>query len=149
MEEIDMFDNKFFGISPAEAQGMDPNQRLIMETAYVALSEGGFDIKDLKTRSRNVAMFCGIDKYEWGMLAARHGFGTGTCGSALCVLANRFSFSLNLKGASVTMDTACSSSLVASHTAKLYLQHKHFDPCEAVIGGGSNLLLDPFSFVGG
>lgn len=149
MEDIDMFDNKFFGISVAEAQGMDPNQRLIMEAGYVALSEGGFDIKMLKSQSKNIAMICGIDKYEWGCMAAREGFGTGTCGAALCVLANRFSFSLNLKGASITIDTACSSSLVATHTAKLYLQHKHFDPCEAVIGGGSNLLLDPFSFVGG
>lgn len=38
----DQFDNKFFGISPAEAKTMDPGQRHILETSYEALFYGGF-----------------------------------------------------------------------------------------------------------
>jgi len=47
----------------------------------------------------------------------------------------------------MTIDTACSASLVCTHTAKLYLLHKQWDPCSACITCGVNLLLSPFSFV--
>jgi len=39
-EDLGAFDASFFSITPAEAAGMDPQQRGILETAYRALENG-------------------------------------------------------------------------------------------------------------
>lgn len=36
------FDNKFFNISPREAQNMDPQQRVLLHVAYEALEDAGY-----------------------------------------------------------------------------------------------------------
>ncbi|CAJ1330125.1 unnamed protein product [Effrenium voratum] len=45
IEGIDLFDNKFFGVSNMEAQGMDPMQRHVLETSYEALFNAGYNKK--------------------------------------------------------------------------------------------------------
>lgn len=45
------------------------------------------------------------------------------------------------------MDTACSASLVASHTGKLYVKYKQFDPMDAAICIGVNLNLQVGGFL--
>lgn len=146
---IELFDCKFFDISPAEARTMDPTQRQVLEVFYMSLAGAGFEKKRLQTKAANVATFCGLDKNEWSSLPKEiDGGGFGASSGANSITSNRFNYCMNLKGASMTIDTACSSSLVACHTAKLYLLFKHFDPCEAVIGGGVNLSLSPHTYVG-
>lgn len=39
---IDAFDAPFFSITPAEAEAMDPQQRMCLEVAYEALENGRF-----------------------------------------------------------------------------------------------------------
>ena len=36
-EDVTLFDNAFFNIQPAEAEAIDPQQRLLMETVYDSL----------------------------------------------------------------------------------------------------------------
>lgn len=36
-EDVALFDNAFFSIQPAEAEAVDPQQRLLMETVYDSL----------------------------------------------------------------------------------------------------------------
>jgi hybrid polyketide synthase/nonribosomal peptide synthetase ACE1 len=36
-EDVACFDNSFFNIQPAEAEAIDPQQRLVMETVYDSL----------------------------------------------------------------------------------------------------------------
>merc|ERR1719336_3444573 len=72
----------------------------------------------------------------------------GAANAANAITSNRFSYSLNLKGASMTIDTACSSSLVCTHVSKLHLRFKDFDPMPASIVNGLNLMLFPGPFVG-
>lgn len=145
---IEMFDSKFFDISPAEAKGMDPTQRQVMEVSYIALSGAGWQKKQLMSKSEQIAMFVGLDKNEWMLIPKDIAGGFASSSSANAITSNRFSFCFNLKGASMTIDTACSASLVCTHTAKLYLLHKQFDPCVAAITTGVNLMLSPGSFVG-
>src|SRR5688572_29039344 len=43
LDEVEMFDAEFFGYSPKEAESMDPQQRLFLETAWRALENAGYD----------------------------------------------------------------------------------------------------------
>jgi len=152
IEGVDLFDNKFFEISPAEAKGMDPCQRQVMEVSYMALLEGGWDKRSLQRESQNIGHFVGIDKDDWmcmsasGMLNLSGSHGAAAAANA--ITSNRFSYSLNLKGASMTIDTACSSSLVCTHVSKLHLRFKDFEPMPASIVNGLNLMLYPGPFIG-
>ena len=41
IDEIDQFDPQFFGISPREAPYVDPQHRLLLETAWEAIEDAG------------------------------------------------------------------------------------------------------------
>jgi hypothetical protein len=92
IEGVELFDNKFFEISPAEARGMDPCQRQVMEVSYMVLVEGGWDKRSLQRESQHIGHFVGIDKDDWlcmgtmGMLEAG-----GATGAANAITSNRFS----------------------------------------------------------
>merc|ERR1711933_251850 len=64
------------------------------------------------------------------------------------ITSNRFSYSLNIKGASMTIVTACSSSLVCTHVSKLHLRVTYGEPMPASIVNGLNLMLYQGPFVG-
>jgi len=147
MEGVELFDCKFFDISPAEARGMDPTQKHVLEVSYIALKGAGYTKQGLISRATNIGAFIGLDKNEWRDIPKDQCGGFGASNSANAITANRFNYCLNLRGASMTIDTACSSSLVAQHTAKLYLRYKDYDPCECVIACGVNLSLSPLSYI--
>lgn len=42
LDDVESFDNTFFGVSPREALNMDPQHRLLLETAYEALDDSGY-----------------------------------------------------------------------------------------------------------
>ena len=41
IDDIERFDSTFFGIAPREAEVMDPQQRILLEVAYMALEDAG------------------------------------------------------------------------------------------------------------
>nr|AQS99289.1 type I polyketide synthase [Gambierdiscus excentricus] len=146
---IELFDCRFFDISPAEAKGMDPTQRQVLEVSYVALQGAGWTKKQLQMKPANIAAFVGLDKNEWNSIPKDIAGGFGASSSANAITSNRFNYCMNLKGASMTIDTACSASLVCTHTGKLYLLHDEYDAVEAVIVCGVNLSMSPFTYIGG
>merc|ERR1719253_1141398 len=104
IDGVDLFDSKFFEIPPAEARGMDPCQRQVMEVSYVALLGAGFEKKTLGRKSENIGHFVGIDKDDWMFMSdivAASGGGFAASAAANSITSNRFSFSMNLKGASM------------------------------------------------
>ena len=42
LEDIEMFDASFFGYTPREAEGMDPQHRMFLECAWEALESSGY-----------------------------------------------------------------------------------------------------------
>ncbi len=66
-------------------------------------------------------------------------------GNSLSIMANRISYTLDLRGPSLAIDTACSSSLVALNLAAEAIRSGAID---TAIVGGFNLLLSPFSYIG-
>ncbi|CAE7840899.1 eryA [Symbiodinium sp. CCMP2592] len=124
LEGADLFDASFFGLQSAEAQAMDPQQRLLLRTSYEALAQSGHDKGTLLGAPYGVfAAVSNQDWYSWSF-SQEHGptsvfAGTGV---AAALAANRISFSLGLRGPSMTIDTACSSSLTALSAASAQLQ---------------------------
>merc|ERR1719221_449066 len=123
-----------------------------MEVSYVSLLEAGWEKRKLQREAANIGHFVGIDKDDWLCMTSNGMVDmSGTAGAASAanaITSNRFSYSLNLKGASMTIDTACSSSLVCTHVSKLHLRFKDFEPMPASIVNGLNLMLYSGPFVG-
>jgi acyl transferase domain-containing protein/SAM-dependent methyltransferase/acyl carrier protein len=141
VSDIDRFDAAFFGITPREAESMDPQHRLLLEVTWEALEHAGIPPTSLSGTQTGV--FVGLSNSDYGreLLAQRDdvdaysGFGL-----ALSIAAGRISYFLNAKGPSLVVDTACSSSLSALHLARQSLITG-----ESSLGvvGGVNLMLAP------
>ncbi|KAK4242263.1 hypothetical protein C8A03DRAFT_40391 [Achaetomium macrosporum] len=136
-----VFDAPFFSISQSEANSLDPDQRIILETSYHALESAGLPME--KMAGTNTSVFMGTFTREYGTFWSRDPMqlpkyaGTGT-GPAL--LANRVSWFYDLRGTSITLDTACSSSMNALHLA---CESLRTGGSNAALVGGSNLILNP------
>ncbi|MEU4930124.1 type I polyketide synthase [Streptomyces yokosukanensis] len=112
------FDAEFFGISPREALGMDPQQRLVLETSWQALEDAGIDPTML--RGTPAGMFFGAEVQEYGprLHDAPDGLDAYLlAGNASSVISGRVAYVLGAEGPAVTVDTACSAALVAVHLA--------------------------------
>jgi acyl transferase domain-containing protein/NADPH:quinone reductase-like Zn-dependent oxidoreductase/SAM-dependent methyltransferase len=148
LDQIDKFDPQFFGISPREAPYVDPQHRLLLETAWEAIENAGI-VLDLEKGS-DIGVFIGIshNDYQGMQSTAFDHFGitphTAT-GSAHSIAANRISYCLNLRGPSVAMDTACSSALTAVHAA---CEHIWAGRGDAALAGGVTVMITPGGFIG-
>src|SRR5262252_4975717 len=148
VDGIDQFDPQFFGISPREAPYVDPQHRLLLETAWEAIEDAGL-VLDFEEGS-DIAVFVGVshNDYQGIQSTAFDHFGvtphTAT-GSAHSVAANRISYCFNLRGPSVAMDTACSSALTAVHTA---CEHIWAGRGDVALAGGVTVMITPGGFIG-
>lgn len=134
---IKAFDAGFFGYSPKEAEQLDPQQRIFLQTCWHALEDAG--IVPSATNLTGVFAGCGVPSYLLQNLLSNNTQNDITSLLALTngndkdSLATRVSYELNLKGPSVTVQTACSTSLVAVHMACRSLQN--FESDAALAGG--------------
>ncbi|WP_439657500.1 beta-ketoacyl synthase N-terminal-like domain-containing protein [Lentzea sp. HUAS TT2] len=149
LSDVDCFDASTFGIAPSDARFMDPQERLFLESAYGCLVVAGYDRERLRTAHDNeVGVFAGasFNNYQLIQHEADQTRGSGPNGvlnSQTYAIANRVSFTYDLRGPSLTLDTACSSSLYAVHMACESLRRGE---CELAIAGGVNLSLHPSKF---
>jgi acyl transferase domain-containing protein/D-arabinose 1-dehydrogenase-like Zn-dependent alcohol dehydrogenase len=132
LEQIDRFDSAFFGISPKEAAVMDPQQRLMLELCWEALEDAAIPPDHLQASQTGV--FVGSIASDYADLLRERGPHALTrhalTGLQRSLIANRVSYTLGLRGPSMTVDTGQSSSLVAVHLA-----------CESLRRGESTLAL--------
>lgn len=141
----EQFDAAFFGVSPREAECMDPQQRLILEQAWHCIQDAGVDPRTLA--GQNVGVYIAAGGFDYKELQERHSAtpeGHEATGVHNSVIANRISYFFNLNGPSMVLDTACSSSLVAMQQAISAIQLGH---CESALVGGVGLLLTPTTFI--
>ena len=146
IENIKLFDAEFFGISRKEALGMDPQQRLALETAWEALESAFIAPSSLKGTQTGV--YLGVSNMDMSMRSADDPAAISPysmTGTTLGVVANRISYLLDLRGPSMIVDTACSSSLVAVHQACEALRRGNI---HLAIAGGVNALVAPYPFIG-
>ncbi|NEY35539.1 SDR family NAD(P)-dependent oxidoreductase [Streptomyces sp. PRKS01-65] len=147
LPDIQGFDCAYFrGISPREAQHMDPQQRMLLELAVEALDDAGVD--PAACAGSDGAVFVGCSSHDFGRLAQANpakGDVHSMTGIALANTANRVSHLLDWHGESFALDTACSSALTAVHRA---YEHLCAGRARLALAGGVNILLDPRVFAG-
>lgn len=145
MEGIELFDNKAFEISVAEAAAIDPQNRQVMEVGAVCLYKIGLTKKEANKKMTHASVSVGLDKNEWQYMPDVPS--SVAANNQLAIAANRFNYVFNLKGGSYVCDTACSSSLVAAHLGKVNMLERRWDPLEFHLACGVNLTLTVMSFV--
>lgn len=141
LDNLEGFDAAFFGISPKEAELMDPHQRLGLELAWEALENAGIDPK--KLNGSDTAVYMGVDSDDYSRMLmedlpsieAWSGIGTAYHG-----IPNRISYHLGLQGPSTAVDAACASSLIAIHLARQAIVSGE---STVAICGGVNVICAP------
>ena len=135
-------DNRWFGVSPAEAAAMDPQQRMLLERGYDALHGAGLNKSTLIGSLTGVFIGAGVHDFEEVVKSSptlRSNVYSAT-GSSASVMSGRLSYVLGMQGACAAYDTACSAALMANHAALHALQ---FDECDDALMAGVNLVLLP------
>jgi len=144
VDGIDLFDDAFFRISPVEAELLDPQQRMMLETSWEALEDAGIDPESL--RESLTGVYTGISNDEYRMLvvdsskpAEAAGCLYALSGTNLNGASGRVSFVLGLRGPAKAVDAACASSMVSVHDAVADLQQGKAD---LAIAGGVRAILN-------
>ncbi|MFJ4189455.1 SDR family NAD(P)-dependent oxidoreductase [Kitasatospora sp. NPDC089509] len=141
LDDVDLFDPAFFGMSPREALTCDPQQRLLLECAWKALADADAGRPQNTAVRERTAVFCGTNHSGYRDLLARSGPVSALefeAGTAQDFAATRLAYRLGLRGPCVAVQTACSSSLVAVHLACQALLLREAD--QALAGGASIVL---------
>jgi acyl transferase domain-containing protein/acyl carrier protein len=134
LDRKEYFDAAFFGYKPVEAELMDPQTRVFLETSWHALEDAGYDPGSFDGL---IGLYAGSKwNFSWearsflsGRTRALGEFASSLLFSrdSLCTLV---SYNLGLKGPAVFIKTACSTSLVAVHLA-----------CQAILSGECDMAL--------
>ncbi|WP_369929401.1 amino acid adenylation domain-containing protein [Xanthomonas sp. NCPPB 2632] len=134
-DDIDLFDARFFKMTPREAEILDPQQRMLLETAWEALEHAGCEPGRYKGR---IGVYAGTatSTYFLENIASNRALVETMGISALMqsndkdYLTTRIAHKLDLRGPAISVQTACSSSLVAVHLA-----------CQAILSGECDMAL--------
>ena len=138
LEDTDKFDAEFFGLSPREAELIDPQNRIFLECAWEAMEDAAYDTDKIDGRV-GVYASASISTYLLKNLLSNKdklisiGGLSAQLGNDKDHVPTRVSYALNLKGPSIAIGTACSSSLVAVHLACQGLLDYH---CDMALAGG-------------
>jgi len=141
VSDIDLFDANFFGYNPKEAEVIDPQQRLFLESAVEALEVAGYDSQ---TYSGAIGVYAGVSENSYARNNIYSYLQNSEAGNAYQAfmgngndfLSTRVSYKLNLTGPSMTVQTACSTSLVAVHLA---CQSLLSGECDLALAGGVSI----------
>jgi amino acid adenylation domain-containing protein len=144
LENPGMFDAEFFGISPRDAESMDPQHRIFLETCWNALEDAGYD---QSTYAGQIGLFggCSLNTYLLANLCHDRAFideVTGNyqvgefrsfMGNDKDFLTTRVAYKLNLRGPCISVASACATSLVAIAQASQSLLNYQ---CDMALAGG-------------
>ncbi len=147
LDGVECFDATFFGFTPREAELMDPQHRVFLETAWTALEDAGHDparfpgaIGVYAGQSLNTYLLANLcrDRAAIDQLTGGYqvdGYQT-VLGNDKDYLATRVSYKLDLRGPSMTVQSACSTSLVAVIQACQSLMSYQ---CDLALAGGVSI----------
>ena len=134
--DTDAFDASFFGLTPAEAQMLDRQQRMFLELSWEVVEQAGYDCQTYK---RPIGVYAGM-----GALQDHSSLSANASSPRLSwiarekdFLATLAAYKLNLKGPAISVQTSCSTSLVAVHLA---CQGLVTGDCALALAGGVSIV---------
>ncbi|MBC7713428.1 MAG: amino acid adenylation domain-containing protein, partial [Rhizobacter sp.] len=134
------FDNKFFGMTPREAELMDPQQRKFLEITHEGLELAGYNPENY---NGSIGIFAGMGNSKYNRLVDQYPEKVKMIGDFNVMLglekdyiATRVAFKLNLKGPALSIHTACSTSLVAIIEA---VKNLRLHNCDMALAGGISI----------
>ncbi|HEV7588714.1 MAG TPA: aminotransferase class III-fold pyridoxal phosphate-dependent enzyme, partial [Longimicrobium sp.] len=137
LRAADEVDAVLFGLTPRDAEVLDPQHRLLLECAWSALEHAGYDPA---RGDRQIGVFAGSGtsayvRYLQASADLVEAVGLMRIGlwNEKDQLAAGVSYRLNLRGPSMAVQTACSTSLVAVHLA---CQSLVTGECDLALAGG-------------
>ena len=147
VDGVELFDPAFFGLSPREAELMDPQQRLFMELCWECLERGGHAPD---AGAMPIGVFGGMYNATYYRnhvqprpdLVDKLGEFNVMLANEKDYIATRTAFRLNLTGPAVSVHTACSTSLVAISQAFWSLRN---GDCRMALAGGVAITCPPRS----
>ncbi|KAI1453481.1 hypothetical protein F4805DRAFT_478404 [Annulohypoxylon moriforme] len=144
-EDLGLFDAPFFSVTAKEAAGMDPQQRLALETTYHVFENAGIPIETV--RGSRTAVFGATMSDDYARMTFKDFDAPpipAITGLQPSILPNRISWYFDFRGPSLHIDTACSSSMIAFDMA---CQSMRSDSASMALVIGTNLLINPDSSV--
>jgi len=139
LDNVEDFDAEFFGYRPREAELMDPQQRIFLESAWSAMEDAGYTPSHCHMQ---VGIFGGVARnaYQLHNIASQEELRINSgdyhilLGNDKDFLVTRVAYKMNLTGPAMSVQTACSASGVALHLARQSLLNN--DCKMAIVGGG-------------
>ncbi len=139
VEDLELFDARFFGLSPREARMADPQLRILLEVAQQCIEDAAHDLA-----GTNTGLYLGVADHKYWLYhnlfdspleeeneIAKRIFAFKD------FFATQISHKLNLTGPSISLNTACSSALLATHEA---CNHLLMYDCDYALAGGCEIL---------
>lgn len=147
LDNVDQFDAEFFGLLPRAAALTDPQHRLLLECAWAALEDAGYDPSRYPGA---VGVFAGCsmstyllthvlaDRRAADAFASDYQVGSydTLLGALSDTLATRIAYKLGLRGPAMTVQSACSTSLLAvAEACQSLLLHQS----DMALAGGASI----------
>ncbi|HVG45240.1 MAG TPA: type I polyketide synthase, partial [Longimicrobium sp.] len=136
----DEFDAALFGLTPRDAEILNPQHRVLLECAWAALEQAGIDPARV---DRPVGVFAGSGTNAYAARVTADPERVQAMGAERITLANEkdhlatgIAYRLDLRGPAVAVQTACSTSLVAIHMACQSLLNGE---CDLALAGGVSI----------
>lgn len=140
-DDLEKFDNDFFGVDQKEAECMDPQIRMLLELTYESIIDAGVNPQELCGSRTGVYVGISISEIlNYWIADPDRVISHGSTGCYKSMAANRLSFAFDFKGPSCTFESACSSSFHALSRAFADLKAGH---CDAAFVAGTSLILNP------
>ncbi|CRG88297.1 hypothetical protein PISL3812_05326 [Talaromyces islandicus] len=144
LDDVHVFDHKFFKVPSREATFMDPQQRLGLQVTYQALESADYFSWDTSGVEQDMGCYWATCTNEYAENVACHPPSAfSLTGSIRPFIAGKISHHFGWTGPAIMYDTACAASGTAIHQA---CRAVATGECSSAVAGATNIFVSPDTF---